>query len=157
MFCHDLGFKDEVRSENQARPHFGILCCNSGKIILDQYPLPPQLLLELFTASTPLGVYFQKNIRMFNAGVVMASVQVNNATMYNGRNVSAFKVSRESRQRVGPLTARTGSTTYNCVQTYFLHPTYQYSYRSTRYNGSLLLQTDANGKRWGFLPSSGKP
>ncbi|KAL7555308.1 hypothetical protein ACHAWF_019019, partial [Thalassiosira exigua] len=88
-------------------------------------------------ASTPLAFYFRKNIRMFNAGVAMAFLQVNDTTVYDRRNVLAFKVSGELQRLVGPVTARPGSAIYNCVQTYFLDPAYQDSYRSTRYNGSL--------------------
>ena len=117
--CNALGFKGENKAAADNGPHFGQLCCNQNKIRLDEYPTPPAELIRLFTANTPIAKYFCEHIRMFNAGVAMASLKVTDKTVH-GRGPAAFKISGQLLRRIGPLTAHLDASEYNCVQAFFL-------------------------------------
>jgi hypothetical protein len=67
MYCGALGFQDENRGTNTRR-HYGILCCNQGKIMFDPLPELPPTLLHLFNSEDNDAKHFRKNIRQFNAG-----------------------------------------------------------------------------------------
>ena len=117
--CNALGFKGENKAAADNGPHFGQLCCNQNKIRLNEYPTPPAELIRLFAVNTPIAKYFREHIRMFNAGVAMASLKVTDKTVH-GRGPAAFKISGQLLQRIGPLTAYSDASEYNCVQAFFL-------------------------------------
>lgn len=69
-YCGAMGYKAEaydVKIDGVEYTHFGKMCCNKGKIRLDEYyPYPPAL-ERLFVDDTPRARYFRSNIRMFNS------------------------------------------------------------------------------------------
>ena len=101
FFCNALGFKAENKGK-QTEPHFGQLCCNKGKIMLDPIPTFPPPLMQLLNGTTDEDKHFQKNIRKFNAGMAMASLQVNDRTVTSG-GPGAFKIQGLLCRRVGPM------------------------------------------------------
>jgi hypothetical protein len=92
-FCKALGYNAENKARKQGSFHFGILCCNQGKIKIPSLPSlhDPSLtpvqgravdeLYHLFVDDSKEARYFRNNIRMFNSGISMASLQVNDATV----------------------------------------------------------------------------
>ena len=97
--------------------------------------MPPRL-LNLFTGSRsiPEVKHFQDNTRFYNAGMAMASLQVNDSTVYR-RGPAAFKVYGQMHRRVGSITANPNATQYSCIQTYFCDPNFQDRHRASR-NGT---------------------
>ena len=91
FYCHALGFEDENKEKKNTKRNYGSLCCNLGMKMFPKCPdIPPSLQL-LYTSQTDNAKHFQKAIRFFNAGMAMASLQVNDSTVYTG-GPSAFKV-----------------------------------------------------------------
>ena len=129
-YCGSLGFHDENRGSDTQR-HYGKLCCNQGKIELEQFPELPPTLHHLFTSQEVLAQHFRKNMRQFNAGMAMASFQANEKTVMRGVP-GAFKVVGQLYRRIGSMLANEQSNA-KCLQVYFLDPDYQASLRSTRY------------------------
>ena len=87
--------------------------------------------MELCTNQNDLGKHFHKHIRMFNAGMAMASLQVNETTLRRS-GPAAFKVSGMLHRRMGPLTAQAGAANPACIQTCFLDPIEQDRHRASR-------------------------
>ena len=80
IYCNALGFK----SENQgtlSRPHFGKLCCKEGKTLLEPFPEPPNVLLNLLQNQDVLSKHYRENIRKFNSNLAMASIKYTDATV----------------------------------------------------------------------------
>ena len=77
-YCKAEGFVRENKGKDLQlqNVHFGKLCCNRGKCILPLFPEIPRRLKELYTSQTEDAKYFRNNIRLFNSGVAMDSVQV---------------------------------------------------------------------------------
>ena len=77
-YCKAEGFVRENKGKylQLQNVHFGKMCCNRGKCILSLFPDIPRRLKELYTSQTEDAKYFRNNIRLFNSGVVIASVQV---------------------------------------------------------------------------------
>jgi hypothetical protein len=129
--CGSLGFNAENRGTENHR-HHGILCCNQGKIMLDDLPQLPPTLQHLFSSQNDaLARHFRKKIRQFNAGMAMASFQANDRTVTRG-HPGAFKIVGQVYRRIGSLLANHDSTA-KCLQVYFLDPDYQATLRATRY------------------------
>eukprot|EP00956_Cyclotella_meneghiniana_P038176 scaffold149794_cov40-Cyclotella_meneghiniana.AAC.1 len=78
--CGALGFDSENRGTSSQR-HYGILCCNKGKIMLDDLPDLPPTLEQLFTSDDVLAQHFRKNIRRYNAGMSLCSFQATEKTV----------------------------------------------------------------------------
>jgi hypothetical protein len=131
-YCGSLGFKGENRSASANSRHHGILCCNKGKIMLDDIPPLPLTLHDLFNStSNALSRHFRKKIRLFNAGMAMASLQANDRTVTRGAP-GCFKIVGQLYRRIGSLLPDEESTA-KCLQVYFLDPEYQANLRATRY------------------------
>jgi hypothetical protein len=130
-FCGSLGFDGENRSRTANERHYGILCCNKGKIMLDGIPPFPPLLGHLFTSNDPLAKTFRKRIHRFNSGMTMASFQASDETVTNGAP-GCFKVVGQVYRRIGSLLAN-DELDAKCLQVYFLDPDYQAEFRDTRY------------------------
>eukprot|EP00956_Cyclotella_meneghiniana_P030362 scaffold76058_cov23-Cyclotella_meneghiniana.AAC.1 len=128
--CGALGFDSENRGTSSQR-HYGILCCNQGKIMLDDLPDLPPTLENLFTSEDTLAQYFRKNIRRFNAGMSLCSFQATDKTVTTGEP-GAFKVVGQTYRRMGSTTAGEDSDA-KCLQIYFLDPGYQATLRAQRY------------------------
>ena len=77
-YCKAEGFVRENKGKDLQlqNVHFGKMCCNSGKCILPLFPEIPRRLKEMYTSQTEDAKYFRNNIRLFNSGVAMDSVQV---------------------------------------------------------------------------------
>jgi hypothetical protein len=131
-YCGSLGFKGENRSASANSRHHGILCCNKGKIMLDDIPPLRQTLHDLFNSTTnALSRHFRKKIRLFNAGMAMASLQANDRTVTRGAP-GCFKIVGQLYRRIGSLLPDEESNA-KCLQVYFLDPEYQANLRATRY------------------------
>ena len=125
--------------------HFRLMCCNQGKSILDPFPDLPDNLHALFIGDTVEAKYFRRNIRFFNCGMSMGSVQVNDATVRWG-GPAAWKVYGHLHRRLGSVTAAVGSTQFNCLQTYFCDPVFQDRYRSSRVSNTGTSTRNSNLK-----------
>ena len=60
-YCCAKGFHSENKGTKNL-PHFGILCCNKGKIDLTPFNPLPQKLDDFFTADDSDSKHFRKNI-----------------------------------------------------------------------------------------------
>ena len=61
-------------------PDFGCMCCGKNKILLPPFPRLPDDLNAFFKKASimsPKQKFFFKNIRQFNSGLAMASLQLN--------------------------------------------------------------------------------
>ena len=116
--CQALGFKDENRSNKKGERHYGKLCCNQGKVILDSIPSPPPEMLSLWTKSSREARFFQDNMRAINAQLNFGSLQVTDKTV-RGTGPASFKVCGALNRRVGSIMAEQGSKEPRCIQTYF--------------------------------------
>ena len=52
-------------------------CCNNGSVILDRFPDPPPALKTLWKSNSPEARLFRENSRVFNNGLALASLKVN--------------------------------------------------------------------------------
>ena len=52
-------------------------CCNGGKVLLTQFPRPPEDLMKLWKGNDPKSRLFRQNSRMFNNAVCLSSLKVN--------------------------------------------------------------------------------
>ena len=122
--CQALGFNSENRSTKVGIRHYGILCCNQGKIIIDSIPTPPHDMLRLWIENTEEGKFFREHIRAINAQLNFGSLQVTNKTVKRCASAS-FKVCGLLNRRIGSLMAEAGSQEPKCIQTYFFESNYQ--------------------------------
>lgn len=128
IYCQAYGYKKENKGSSTS-PHFGSLCCNKNKIHLEQFPKLPDELETLFTSTTPEAKYFRKHLRKFNAGMAMASLAVNDATVNRG-GPAAFKIYGLLHRRIGSmLPMENSSDEPSCLQIYFYDPEYQHDIR----------------------------
>ena len=141
-YCQARGYKDENKGTLRT-PHFGKMCCNNNKIELPLFPALPPTLHRLFTDTTANSIarYFQDNMRKFNAGMAMASLQVNDATVRGRCQPGCFKVWGQLHRRIGPLLpSQNSSQPTNCMQTYFRDAEYQDKLRASRNGGARSAQ-----------------
>eukprot|EP00957_Ditylum_brightwellii_P100865 7687534-Ditylum_brightwellii.AAC.1 len=82
-YCGALGFSSENRGTEE-QPHFGVQCCNKGKVQLNPFPNLPNGLYSFLTGNDSISKYFQKNIRMLNSGMAMTSFQIDDKTIHHG-------------------------------------------------------------------------
>ncbi|EJK74808.1 hypothetical protein THAOC_03493 [Thalassiosira oceanica] len=136
-YCHALGFADENQSRKNNECHFGKMCCNQGKVMLEQIPPPPDEMLRLWTGDDEDSKFFLANIRALNAQMSFGSLQVNNATVKYGGPAS-FKVSGMLNRRVGSLTARPENQP-KCIQVHF------YDGKTQDVTRASTLSTDRKG------------
>ena len=117
-YCQALGFEDENRSNKKNTRHYGKLCCNQGKVIVDSIPSPPPEMLPLWTESSQEARFFRDNMRAINAQLNFGSLQVTDKTV-RGTGPASFKVCGALNRRVGSIMAEQGSEEPRCIQTYF--------------------------------------
>ena len=129
--CKALGFKSENKG-TQREPHFGKLCCNKGQIMLAPIPSFPEPLMQLLNGTTDEDKHFQKNIRKFNSGMAMASLQMNNKTVTTG-GPGAFKIQGLLHRRIGPMLAQEGQPP-SFLQIYFLDSEEQATRRAQQFS-----------------------
>ena len=91
-FCGAKKWKKETPS----------LCCNGGKISLDPFPDPPDLLKQLLIEDSENGRLFRKNTRSFNNALTLSSLQVRLKSFDNGFAPSVIFEGKVC-QRIGPL------------------------------------------------------
>ena len=134
FYCGGRGWYKENRG-SRTTPHFGQLCCSQGKIYLESFPKLPDGLNILFTESpSPVNStnsvqnYFLKHIRLFNAGLVMASLQLNDSSLLS-KGPCAMKIHGQVYHRGGPMLANEERTP-TCLQTYFFDPEEQAKLRA---------------------------
>ena len=66
------------------------LCCNSGKVVLDSFPAPPEVIQNLLTNNTVPAKLFRENSRSFNNALALSSIKVNERKFNNGYNPSVI-------------------------------------------------------------------
>ena len=57
------------------------MCCSSGKVILPDYPEPPNCIKNLLTDSDERSQVFRKYIRQLNNALSMASLKIGNTSV----------------------------------------------------------------------------
>jgi hypothetical protein len=131
-YCHAFGFESEMRYTKHMH-HMGRLCCNQGQISLSTPPPFPIQLYSYFTGQSSKHKHFRKRIRYFNSGMAMASLQLNDATVYKN-GPAAFKIHGQLYKRLGPMHASNfyDSGHPKCLQIYFFDPDEQAAYRVNR-------------------------
>ena len=127
-YCRALGWRMENRGTS-AKPHFGVLCCNTGRAILEHTPEPPQFFKDLYMSQLPRNKYFRANARKFNSGMAMASLQIERDRTPNPP--SALRIQGTLMRRIGPLMSD-GRFPPSCLQTYFFDPDEQVRLRIGR-------------------------
>ena len=102
LFCHALKFKSETPN----------LCCNSGHLVMDPFPRPPEEFMKLYRPETKEDVarskVFLKYIRPLNNALCLSSLKTNYSTLTN-YNPSVI-IQGQVHQYAGPLQARDGET-----------------------------------------------
>ena len=115
VHCSALGFKSEKTFGREVC--FGQLCCCSGKISLPHFPNPLTRLNDLIHGRNADSAFFLKNIRKFNSGMAMATLQMNEINPANG--ASMICIQGEVVRRVGPVNAANLESTLG-IQTHWL-------------------------------------
>ena len=128
--CQALGYQGENRG-TPTNPHFGKMCCGDNKYIIERIPDPPEITEHLFRPAEggSLARRFQDNPRMFNSGVALGAVKVNDRTVRASGPSAAFKICGEVKRSMSGIVAEAGQRT-NCIQTYFCDPEYQDRHRA---------------------------
>ena len=85
------------------------LCCNGGKVKLDLFPDPPQIIKNLLTTNSPEANLFKENTRSFNNALALSSVRVNEKRFKNGYSPSVIFEGKVT-QMCGPLLPEEGET-----------------------------------------------
>ena len=96
-FCGALKWKKETAS----------LCCNSGKVILEHFPDPPELLKKLLTEHTEESMIFRRNTRPLNNALTLSSLQVHIKSFESGFAPNIIFEGKVC-QRIGPLIPEPG-------------------------------------------------
>ena len=78
------------------------LCCNSGKVVLDNFPDPPPLLKNLLIKDTEEAKIFRKNTRPLHNALTLSSLQVHVRTFDSGFAPNVIFEGKVC-QRIGPL------------------------------------------------------
>ena len=122
--CQALGFNSENRSNKKDIRHYGTMCCNQGKVIIDSIPTPPPDMLRLWTESTEDAQFFREHMRAINAQLNFGSLQVTNKTVQRWGSAS-FKVCGVLNRRIGSVMAQNGSQEPKFIQTYLYDSNFQ--------------------------------
>ena len=87
--------------------HFGVLCCNQGKVErISDYALPHNLEM-LYTSDGQVAVDFRKDARTYNNAMAMCSVTAKRgwrSRAHNNKMDSMLTAGGQLLQRAGPLT-----------------------------------------------------
>ena len=126
VHCGALGFAGENQGSS-SKPHLGSMCCRNNKInvpVANDFNLDPYI-KHLLTSDSKEAKYFQRNSRMFNSGMAMASVATEKGGWGRNRGksgmYSAVRVSGQLVRRIGPMLPRNGVKP-KFMQTYFFEP-----------------------------------
>ena len=95
--CHALKLKKET----------GSTCCSNGKVVLPEFPRPPDELHRLWHEISAEGRLFRQHARSINNAVCLTSVQVKERKFQGGFNPSIV-FEGKVQHRVGPLQAENG-------------------------------------------------
>ena len=127
-----FGWKLENRG-SVGTPYFGCLCCGKNKILLPPFSLLPDGINEIFEKSSimsPKQKLFLKNIRQFNSGLAMASLQLNcNSSSVQGP--CDLQIYGQLHRRSGPMLTNKEKVP-TCLQTFF-NPEMQAKFRTDIY------------------------
>ena len=98
---------------------------------MERIPDPPESMEHLFRPAERGSVArrFQDNPRMFNSGVALGAVRVNDRTVRASGPSAAFKICGEVKRSISGVVAVPGQQTH-CIQTYFCDPEYQDNHRT---------------------------
>jgi len=80
-FCGATGFHQENRA-SRCTVHYGVICCNSGKVQPPSLPDLPPSFQRLYTSTEPPLLFFCSHIRKFNASFCMASTNVQDVSLH---------------------------------------------------------------------------
>ena len=78
------------------------MCCNSGKVVLPNFPDPPEFLKKLLTEHSEEGKVFRKHSRIFNNALALSSLAVN-IKKFSGGFAPCVVFEGKVSQRIGPL------------------------------------------------------
>ena len=82
-------------------------CCNSGKVVLERFPKPPQDINKLWHNNTIKGRVFRENARSINNAVCLSSLKVQTRHFERGFNPNII-FEGKVQQFVGPIQAGVG-------------------------------------------------
>ena len=82
-------------------------CCNSGKVVLESFPKPPQDIDKLWHNNTIKGRVFRENARSINNAVCLSSLKVQTRHFDRGFNPNII-FEGKVQQFVGPIQAAEG-------------------------------------------------
>ena len=108
--CQALGFKDENRAtgchdDGNPKCHYGIICCNQSKVMLDELPQVPPVLQNLYIGDTCETQFFQDNMHGMNTPNGFRATKVNYQTIRKFGPESAFKIVGQVQRTAGSLLA----------------------------------------------------
>ena len=112
------------------------LCCNSGKIYLDPFPDPPNLLQKLLTEDTDEAKVFKKNTRPLNNALALSSLQVK-TRKFDSNFIPNVIFEGKVCQRIGPLYPEDGEEP-KFAQLYVMDPA---TSKTQRVNNMCLPET----------------
>ena len=118
--CTDCGAR-KWKSETPS------LCCNNGKVVLETFPQPPELIKKLLTSDTAEARLFRENIRPFNNALALSSIKVTERKFKNGYNPSVIYEGKVQ-QIFGPLQPEDGEQP-RFAQLYVVDPATQHTMR----------------------------
>ena len=98
----DMNSKCKFCSAKKWEKETASLCCNSGKVVLDNFPDPPPLLKNLLIKDTEEAKIFRKNTRPLNNALTLSSLQVHVRTFDSGFAPNVIFEGKVC-QRIGPL------------------------------------------------------
>ena len=89
----------------------GSTCCCNGKVLLEEFPLPPEEINALWHMNTAEGRLFREHARPINNAVCLASLKVNERSFSGGFTPNVIFEGKVT-MRVGPLKAEEGELPY---------------------------------------------
>ena len=116
-FCAAKKWKNETPS----------MCCNGGKVSLDEFPDPPSPLKDFLTKETAEGKLFRNNTRPLNNALALSSLQVGVKNFASGF-VPNVIFEGKVHQRIGPLIPDDGEKP-KFAQLYILDPATEHTIR----------------------------
>lgn len=141
--CGALHWMDErVSPSTEFAPLFG-MCCNSGKVQLNDLNDPPQLLRRLLTGADAQAQEFRSHVTQYNAALAFTSLGVSDDKSVNryGPNAWVFRILGNLHHFSGALTAPDGVAP-SYAQLYMYDPTVALQQRMNR-NSNLRQDTMA--------------
>ena len=94
-FCGAVRFRHETPGS----------CCGNGKVVLEPFPKPPDVIMDLLKSESEEGKVFRKYARSINNAVCLSSIQVNER---RGGWQPSVILQGKAIHRVGPLLQEEG-------------------------------------------------